>query len=75
MLRRSLLLAAFGLLFVSCPFVQADEHAPKHHVIVMISDGGGFNTFAATTLQQARTKIGNKHPDKDTPLNETARRS
>ncbi len=54
MVRRSLLLAAIGLLVAFCPFVQAEEHAPKRHVIVMISDGGGFNTFAATSMFEGK---------------------
>lgn len=55
MLRRApVLLLWLGLLISVFPVARADDHAGKRHVIVMIADGAGFNTFRAASMYQGK---------------------
>ncbi len=54
MLRKALVLLGVGLLLSISSAAAAEGRAPKRHVIMMIADGAGFNTFHATSMYQGK---------------------
>lgn len=54
MLRRRFVLLLLAGLVLLAGISQADEKTPKRNVIVMISDGAGFNTFAAASMYRGK---------------------
>ena len=58
--RRFVLLLLAGVVSIAA-ISQADETTPKRNVIVMISDGAGFSTFAAASMYRGKWDAGEGH--------------